>query len=119
MRGTGFWERAVKIEGWKFEQEKLESYTALELSKMEIEPVKWFIPEFLPSGLTILAGPPKIGKSFKRGILARMQGRKKKRLRTQAVTGFVPSLQSSLQCKDGCKEEAIYVVIDFKDSFKN
>ena len=48
----------------QFEQEKLESYTALELSNMEIEPVKWFIPEFLPSGLTILAGPPKIGKSF-------------------------------------------------------
>ena len=48
----------------QFEQQKLESYTALELSKMEIEPVKWFIPNFLPSGLTILAGPPKIGKSF-------------------------------------------------------
>ena len=48
----------------EFEQQHLESYTALELSKMEIEPVKWFIPDFLPSGLTILAGPPKIGKSF-------------------------------------------------------
>ena len=48
----------------QFEQQRLESYTALELSKMEIEPVKWFIPNFLPSGLTILAGPPKIGKSF-------------------------------------------------------
>ena len=48
----------------QFEQQKLESYTALELSNMEIEPVKWFIPDFLPSGLTILAGPPKIGKSF-------------------------------------------------------
>ena len=48
----------------QFEQQHLESYTALELSKMEIEPVKWFIPNFLPSGLTILAGPPKIGKSF-------------------------------------------------------
>lgn len=48
----------------EFEQQRLESYTALALSKMEIEPVKWFIPDFLPSGLTILAGPPKIGKSF-------------------------------------------------------
>ena len=48
----------------EFEQEKLESYSVYELSKMEIEPVKWFIPDFLPSGLTILAGPPKIGKSF-------------------------------------------------------
>lgn len=48
----------------EFEQQQLESYTPLELSKMEIEPVKWFIPDFLPGGLTILAGPPKIGKSF-------------------------------------------------------
>ena len=47
-----------------FEQEQLESYTIAELAKREIEPVKWFIPDFLPSGLTILAGPPKIGKSF-------------------------------------------------------
>ena len=54
----------LDLEGIQFEKENLESYTALELSKMEIEPVKWFIPDFLPSGLTILAGPPKIGKSF-------------------------------------------------------
>jgi len=46
------------------QKQSLESYTAYELSKMEIEPVKWFIPGFLPSGLTILSGPPKIGKSF-------------------------------------------------------
>lgn len=52
------------LAGLAFEQKKLESYTALELSKKEIEPVKWFIPGFLPAGLTILAGPPKIGKSF-------------------------------------------------------
>lgn len=48
----------------EFEQEKLESYTVAKLAKMEIDPVKWFIPDFLPTGLTILAGPPKIGKSF-------------------------------------------------------
>lgn len=35
------------------QEQSLESYTAYELSKMEIEPVKWFIPGFLPSGLTI------------------------------------------------------------------
>ena len=45
-------------------EQSIESFTAYELSKMEIEPVKWFIPGFLPSGLTILSGPPKIGKSF-------------------------------------------------------
>ena len=48
----------------EFEQEQLESYTVRQLATMEIEPVKWFIPNMLPSGLTILAGPPKIGKSF-------------------------------------------------------
>ena len=48
----------------EFEQQRLESYTAFELSKMQVDPVKWFIPGILPSGLTILAGPPKIGKSF-------------------------------------------------------
>lgn len=48
----------------EFEQQKLDSYSVFELSRMEIEPVKWFIPSILPSGLTILAGPPKIGKSF-------------------------------------------------------
>ena len=54
----------MRAQQLQFEQEQLESYTALELSKMKIEPVKWFIPDFLPSGLTVLAGPPKIGKSF-------------------------------------------------------
>ena len=54
----------MRTQQLQFEKQQLESYTALELSKMEIEPVKWFIPDFLPSGLTILAGPPKIGKSF-------------------------------------------------------
>lgn len=54
----------LNLKQLEFEQQRLDSYTVLELSKMEIEPVKWFIPDFLPSGLTILAGPPKIGKSF-------------------------------------------------------
>lgn len=54
----------LNLKQLEFEQQQLDSYTVLELSKMEIEPVKWFIPDFLPSGLTILAGPPKIGKSF-------------------------------------------------------
>ena len=53
-----------RLASLEFEQQRLESYTAFELSKMQVEPVKWFIPGILPSGLTILAGPPKIGKSF-------------------------------------------------------
>ena len=43
----------------QFQQQELEYYSAVELSEMEIEPVKWFVPGFLPSGLTILSGPPK------------------------------------------------------------
>ena len=54
----------LELQQLQFEQKKFESQTALQLSKMEIAPVKWFIPNMLPSGLTILAGPPKIGKSF-------------------------------------------------------
>lgn len=54
----------LKLKHLEFEQQKLDSYNVFELSRMEIEPVKWFIPRMLPSGLTILAGPPKIGKSF-------------------------------------------------------
>ena len=52
-------EYGLNLQQLQFEQHQLESYTVLELSKMEIEPVKWFIPGFLPSGLTILAGPLK------------------------------------------------------------
>ena len=48
----------------EFEQQNLESYSVFELLNMDIAPVKRFIPNLLPSGLTILAGPPKIGKSF-------------------------------------------------------
>ena len=38
--------------------------TARDLSIIEFEPVKWLIPNLLPAGLTVLAGPAKIGKSF-------------------------------------------------------
>lgn len=35
-----------------------------ELQKTEIPPVKWVIPQLLPEGLTVLAGKPKMGKSW-------------------------------------------------------
>lgn len=35
-----------------------------ELESTEFPEVKWLIPDFLPSGLTVLAGPAKIGKSL-------------------------------------------------------
>ena len=38
--------------------------TAAQLQATVFEPVKWVIPEFVPEGLTILAGAPKLGKSW-------------------------------------------------------
>ena len=46
------------------EKHVLTIQSAHELSTKEFEPIKWIIPNFLPTGLTILAGPAKIGKSF-------------------------------------------------------
>jgi len=38
--------------------------TAAELMSLEIPEVKWVIPKLLPAGLALLAGPPKVGKSY-------------------------------------------------------
>ena len=38
--------------------------TAAELMSLEIREVKWVIPKLLPAGLALLAGPPKVGKSY-------------------------------------------------------
>ena len=39
-------------------------FTAAELMAEEIPPVRWVLPGILPEGLTILAGKPKMGKSW-------------------------------------------------------
>jgi hypothetical protein len=39
-------------------------YTASELQRVKFAPVRWAIPGLLPEGLTILAGRPKLGKSW-------------------------------------------------------
>ena len=38
--------------------------TASELMTLEIPEVKWVTPKLLPAGLALLAGPPKVGKSY-------------------------------------------------------
>ncbi len=38
--------------------------SATELDKIEYPPIKWAIKDILSEGATILAGPPKVGKSF-------------------------------------------------------
>jgi hypothetical protein len=40
------------------------NFTLLELLSWELPPVRWTIPDMLPEGLTLLAGKPKLGKSW-------------------------------------------------------
>lgn len=40
------------------------AFSATELMDMEFKPVRWLIPGLLPEGLAVLAGKPKIGKSW-------------------------------------------------------
>lgn len=48
----------------KKRQYQLEGFTAAELVNMELPPVKYIIDDLLPEGLTLIAGRPKIGKSW-------------------------------------------------------
>lgn len=41
-----------------------EDYPFAELLGMEFPPPKWIVPNFVPEGLTLFAGKPKIGKSW-------------------------------------------------------
>ena len=38
--------------------------SAAELLEKEMPKVQWIVPDYIPSGLTLIAGPPKIGKSW-------------------------------------------------------
>lgn len=42
----------------------LETVSAAELQRMDIPPLQWVVERILPQGLTILAAPPKYGKSW-------------------------------------------------------
>ena len=42
----------------------LETVSAAELQRMDIPPLQWVVEKILPQGLTILAAPPKYGKSW-------------------------------------------------------
>jgi hypothetical protein len=43
---------------------KLQIITAAELAKVEFPPINFVVPDYIPQGLTILAGRPKTGKSW-------------------------------------------------------
>jgi hypothetical protein len=40
------------------------AFSAAALQRLQFPPVKWVVPNFVPEGLTLLCGRPKIGKSF-------------------------------------------------------
>ncbi len=42
----------------------LESFSAYELQRKDIPPIRWIVNGLIPQGLTILAGAPKAGKSW-------------------------------------------------------
>ena len=44
--------------------EIIERITAKDLLLKDFEPLKWVVDDLIPEGLTVLAGAPKIGKSF-------------------------------------------------------
>ena len=39
-------------------------FSAADLQHREFPPIKWIVPDVLPEGLTLLAGKPKLGKSW-------------------------------------------------------
>ena len=38
--------------------------SAAALMEKRFEPIRWIVPGYLPEGLTVLAGAPKLGKSW-------------------------------------------------------
>lgn len=42
----------------------LEGFTMSELKGEEFPPMKWIVPRYIPEGVTLLAGKPKVGKSW-------------------------------------------------------
>jgi hypothetical protein len=47
-----------------FKKAKVKYISALELIQKEFEPMRWTVPGLIPEGLIILAGKPKVGKSW-------------------------------------------------------
>ena len=48
----------------RIRQSRLEMISAKELQKKKLPPINWIVKDLLPEGLTILAGRPKLGKSW-------------------------------------------------------
>jgi hypothetical protein len=55
-------ERIANAPPWK--AQGLKTITAAELLSLEMPPLRWAVSDLVPEGLTILAGRPKLGKSW-------------------------------------------------------
>jgi hypothetical protein len=45
-------------------QENIKTFNLDDIMKMEFPPIKWLVPDILTEGVSLLAAPPKAGKSF-------------------------------------------------------
>lgn len=52
------------VDGIEPAQDRLTSFNARDLMQMEFEPVRYVVPGYIAEGCTILAGAPKLGKSW-------------------------------------------------------
>ena len=57
-------EEQAKPNGAKQRFKPLTKFTAAELGMMIFPPLEWIVPDVLAPGLTLLAGAPKLGKSW-------------------------------------------------------
>lgn len=61
-------EKSVPVNEWKDKKDpgqfRIKTMSMADLQKLEIQDASWVIPGILPEGLTLLAGRPKIGKSY-------------------------------------------------------
>lgn len=62
LRNGGFVHRST--EAWQRKPTPLVVFSAKELGAITFPPIKWIVPSILPEGATILAGRPKLGKSW-------------------------------------------------------
>jgi RecA-family ATPase len=45
-------------------QENIQTHSISDIMKMKFDPIKWLVPDVLTEGVSLLAAPPKSGKSF-------------------------------------------------------
>jgi predicted ATP-dependent serine protease len=58
------WQREHKGNGTGSKQPRLETHVMSDLENKTFKPLQWIIPHYIPEGVTLLAGKPKIGKSW-------------------------------------------------------